>query len=138
LFVGTYEHSLDDKGRLVLPSLYRAHLAEGGFVGQLDTCLGIWTHAAFADLVARVTERVRAGQANTMSLRALTANAADIRPDSQGRVGIPQRLRDYAGLERAALVIGAGDRIEVWAPERWSQALPEADRLWGEMVVGGI
>lgn len=138
MFVGTFEHSLDDKGRLVLPVAFRSHLEHGGFVSQFDRCLGIWTPDAFGDLVSRLNERVRGGQANPMSLRALTANAADIRPDGQGRIFIPQRLRDFAGLQRETVVIGAYDRVEVWDAMRWSAASGEADQSWVEVVTGGI
>ncbi len=138
MFVGTFEHSLDEKGRLVLPASFRGLLAPGGYVGQLDRCLGVWTPDAFGDLVSRLNERIRAGEANPMSLRALTANAADVKPDSQGRIGIPQRLRDFAGIDRDAVVIGAYDRVEVWSRERWAEAAAEADQSLVEVVTGGI
>ena len=138
MFVGTFEHSLDDKGRLVLPVGFRPHLAPGGVVGQFDRCLAIWTPDTFEDLVRRLNDRVRVGDANTMSLRALTANAADIRPDSQGRISIPQRLRDFAGLQREAVVIGVYDRIELWDAQRWSDAAGEADQSWVDVVNRGI
>lgn len=138
MFVGTFEHSLDEKGRLVLPASFRGLLAPGGYVGQLDRCLGVWTPDAFGDLVSRLNERIRAGEANPMSLRALTANAADVKPDSQGRIGIPQRLRDFAGIDRDAVVIGAYDRVEVWSRERWAEAAAEADQSLVDVVTGGI
>jgi MraZ protein len=138
VFVGTFEHSLDEKGRLVLPATFRGDLAPGGFVGQLDRCLGVWTPDGFEDLVSRLNERVKAREVNPMSLRALTANAADVKPDGQGRIFIPQRLRDFAGIGREAVVIGAYERIEVWDRARWAEASGEADRSWVEVVTGGI
>ncbi len=126
MFVGTFEHSLDEKGRLVLPAAFRHDLAPGGFVGQLDRCLGVWSPEGFEDLVSRLNDRVKAREVNPMSLRALTANAADVKPDGQGRIFIPQRLRDFAGIGREAVVIGAFDRIEIWDLATWQSRFAEA------------
>jgi MraZ protein len=121
VFVGTFEHSLDDKGRVVLPSTFRGHLAEKGFISQFDSCLGLWTEDGFGDVARRLTEKIRAGQAPQDAMRAFAANAHEVRPDSQGRITIPQRLRDFAHLERDVVVIGAIDRIEIWDAPRWQE-----------------
>ena len=83
MFVGTFEHSLDDKGRVVLPSTFRSHLAERGFVSQFDNCLGVWTEEGFADVAKRLTEKIREGLAPQDAMRAFSANAAEVKPDSQ-------------------------------------------------------
>ena len=127
MFVGTFEHSLDDKGRIVLPATFRAQLAERGILSQLDRCLGVWTEAAFKDVADRLRDQIRAGEAPQEALRAFAANAHEVRPDSQGRIGIPQRLRDFAGLERDAVVIGAIDRVEIWSASRWAELADRAD-----------
>ena len=127
MFVGTFEHSLDDKGRVVLPSTFRAQLADRGFLSQYDRCLGLWTEVGFQAMADRLTAKVRSGEAPQEALRAFAANAHEVRPDSQGRVTIPQRLRDFAGLEREAVVIGAIDRIEIWNAGRWNDQSALAD-----------
>jgi transcriptional regulator MraZ len=134
VFVGTFEHSLDDKGRIVLPAPFRQYLAERGFVSQFDQCLGLWTPEGFEAVAQRLTERVRAGEASQMALRAFFANAHEVRPDSQGRIGIPERLRSFAGLERDVVVIGAFDRIELWDASRWQTLQPESDQSLTEAV----
>ena len=93
VFVGTFEHSLDDKGRVVLPSTFRSHLADKGFISQLDDCLGLWTEDGFTEVATRLTQKVRDGLAPQDAMRAFSSAAAEVRPDRQGRVTIPQRLR---------------------------------------------
>ena len=127
MFVGTFEHSLDDKGRVVLPSTFRAQLVEKGFLSQWDRCLGLWTEDGFADVARRLTEKIRDGLAPQEAMRSFAANAHEVRPDSQGRITIPQRLREFAHLERDAVVIGAIDRIEIWDAARWTDQAGVAD-----------
>ena len=134
MFVGTFEHSLDDKGRVVLPSTFRDRLAVKGFLSQFDRCLGLWTEEGFADVARRLTERIRAGEAPQDAMRAFAANAHEVRPDSQGRITIPQRLRDFAGLERDAVVIGAIDRVEIWDAARWADQADQADESLTQAV----
>ena len=73
-----------------------------GFVSQWDRCLGLWTEEGFADVASRLTEKIREGLAPQEAMRSFAANAHEVRPDSQGRIPIPQRLREFARLERDA------------------------------------
>ena len=127
MFVGTFEHTLDDKGRVVLPSTFRGQLPDKGFISQLDQCLGLWTEDGFAEVAERLTEKIREGAAPQGAMRAFSANAHEIRADSQGRVTIPQRLRDFADLQRDVVVIGNIGRIELWNPDRWHALSPTSD-----------
>jgi MraZ protein len=127
VFVGTFEHSLDEKGRVVLPSTFRVQLVDKGFLSQWDRCLGLWTEEDFADVADRLTEKIREGRAPQEALRAFASNAHEVRPDSQGRITIPQRLREFAQLDRDAVVIGAIDRIEIWDAGRWNDQSGIAD-----------
>lgn len=134
MFVGTFEHSLDEKGRVVLPSTFRDHMAVKGFLSQFDRCLGLWTEEGFADVARRLTDKIRDGLAPQDAMRAFAANAHEVRPDSQGRITIPQRLREFAGLEREAVVIGAIDRIEIWDAARWADQSAQADQSLTQAV----
>ena len=127
MFVGTFEHSLDDKGRVVLPSTFRVQMNDKGYLSQWDKCLGLWTEDDFADVARRLQEKVRDGLAPQEAIRAFSANAHEVRPDTQGRITIPQRLREFAHLERDAVVIGAIDRIEIWDAGRWGDQSGLAD-----------
>ena len=127
MFVGTFEHSLDDKGRMVLPAAYRPRLAGGGYVAKLDACLGIWSTEDFAAVLARMDERVKAGAVERSVARSFAADAHEFAPDGQGRVVIPQRLRDFAGLSGDVDVNGAIDHLEIWDRDRWAEERQAGD-----------
>ncbi|HSL57046.1 MAG TPA: division/cell wall cluster transcriptional repressor MraZ [Acidimicrobiales bacterium] len=135
MFVGTFEHSLDDKGRVVLPSTFRSHLAARGFLSKLDGCLGLWTPEEFEKVAELIRDRVREGRVAPDALRVFAADAAEVKPDSQGRISIPQRLRDFAGLERELIVNGRLDRIEIWDVDRWNRVADTADQNLAAAVV---
>jgi MraZ protein len=127
MFLGTFEHSLDDKGRVVLPSSFRSSLSEMGILGKLDGCVGLWTPEEFEKVAALLQEKVRAGEVSQDALRVFAADAATVRPDSQGRISIPQRLRDHSGLQRDLVITGRIDRVEIWSVERWAAVSANAD-----------
>jgi MraZ protein len=120
-FVGTHEHGLDDKGRMVLPSKIRAQLGESGMVGMLDGCLGLWTIEGFDTISDALAARVDADEAPMSALRQFMAFAVEVTPDQQGRVVIPQHLREYAGLGSEVVVNGRRDRAEIWDKTRWNE-----------------
>jgi MraZ protein len=134
VFVGSFEHALDDKGRVVLPATFRPHLADQGFLSQYDQCLGLWTPEGFEGVARRLTERVRAGEASQFALRAFSANAHQVKPDSQGRIVIPERLRAFAGLERDVVIIGALEHIELWDASRWRGLEESSDQSLTQAV----
>jgi MraZ protein len=136
VFVGTFEHSLDGKGRVVLPSTFRNDLSGRGIVSQYENCLGVWTMDGFAEVARRLTDKVRDGQASQNAVRALAANAVQVEPDTQGRILIPQRLRQFAGLDRDVVIIGAIDRIEIWNAQSWQAIRTEADASLLSAVTG--
>ena len=127
MFTGEYRHAVDDKGRLAVPSRFRAQLA-GNVVGArcLATCLAIFPMAAWDELAAKVGGLPMTDPNARLLQRQLFAGAFETELDRQGRVLVPGNLRSFAGLEHEALVLGSRDHAEVWAPGRWetySQAL---------------
>jgi MraZ protein len=119
---------------VVLPSTFRSHLAERGFLSQWEKCLGLWTPEEFENVAQRLTEKVREGKTSQFALRAFASNAHEVRPDSQGRVVIPQRLREYAGLDRDVVIIGALGRIEIWDAARWDDVSAGSDEVLAQAV----
>jgi MraZ protein len=120
MFLGTHSPRLDDKGRMFLPAKYREDLADGVVItkGQ-ERCLYVFPTAEFE----RLTEAVRAAPVTAKAVRDYSrvffASASDEVPDKQGRVTIPQGLRDYAALQRDCVVIGANTRLEIWDAVAW-------------------
>jgi len=122
MFVGQFEHQLDDKGRLVLPAAFRERLAVGGYIAQgLDRCLAVWTPEDYQREADEMVERVKRGEVERNALRALAANTFEIKPDAQGRIAVPASLRTYAGLTKEVTVIGAFASIELWDSAKWHQ-----------------
>lgn len=128
MFLGTHHPRLDDKGRLFLPAKYRDELREGLVItkGQ-ERCLYVFPMAEFV----RITEALRPGPVASKAVRDYSrvffASASDEKPDSQGRVTIPAPLREYAGLARDCVVIGANTKVEVWDAGAWERYLAQTE-----------
>ena len=119
-FVGNFEHTLDDKGRLILPSAFRPKLAEGAFITPLDHCLAILPAEEFDRMADRLEAQVATGEVDVNALRHFASQADEVTPDSQGRVRLLPHLRELGGLDRHVIVTGALRRIELWDPQRWN------------------
>jgi transcriptional regulator MraZ len=142
MFLGTHSPRLDEKGRMFLPAKYREELAEGVVItkGQ-ERCLYVFPAAEFA----RITEALRAGPVTTKAVRDYSrvffASASDEVPDKQGRVTIPPGLREYAGLQRECVVIGANTRLEIWDNAAWNAYLAAQEDAFSdasEEVLPGV
>ena len=114
---GTYEHSIDAKGRLFIPAKLREELGVTFYLAMgVDECLAIYPQETWN----RFTEKFASlPMSQSAAMRPLFANASKCELDSQGRIVIPQKLRKYAGLEKDAVIIGVNDRAEVWSKETW-------------------
>jgi MraZ protein len=120
MFLGEFQHALDAKGRVILPAKFRDQLESGGFVtSEVDGCLAVWTPEEFEVKAADIKERSRTGSAGRDQLRAFFSGAVEAAPDRQGRIAIPQALRDFASLERDVVVAGMFDHLEIWDAEAW-------------------
>ncbi len=130
-FFGRYEHSLDDKGRIILPAKFRAHFERGGYLTEYqDGCLSLWTPDQFELQMDSMTERATSGRSDRNLVRLWASTSHELEIDRQGRMAIPARLREYAGLVGDVLVLGAIDRVELWNRESWEEkVLPEEARL---------
>ena len=130
-FFGRYEHSLDEKGRVILPSKFRGHFEHGGYLTEYtDGCLSLWTPDQFEQQMESMLERASASKSERNLARLWASTSHEMEVDRQGRMAIPLRLREYAGLVGDVLVLGAIDRVELWNRESWDQkVLPEEERL---------
>lgn len=128
MFLGQYDHNIDDKGRLTIPARFRELLAEGAYVTQgFDGNLLVLTTAHFNRLSSQVNATSLTDPASR-SLRRLIFSYADrVEVDKAGRILIPQFLRQAVGLESTAVVVGAGDFFEIWQPELWQQVQTELE-----------
>ena len=134
MFLGTHTPRLDEKGRLFLPAKFRDELAEGLVLtrGQ-ERCLYVWPTSEFARMTEQLRQAPVTNKAARDYLRMLFAGASDETPDKQGRVTIPQMLRDYAGLDKDCVVIGAMNRVEIWDAEAWQRYSSEQEQAFAEL-----
>ena len=124
MFLGEYEHTVDDKGRLTIPAKFREEL-EGGVVitRGLDGCLWAYGRSEWEVLAEKIAKLPTTNPAARDFARFMFSNAFDSIPDRQGRILIPQNLRDYANIENETVVIGMMNRVEVWRPDKWGEVV---------------
>ena len=132
MFLGEFIHAIDEKGRLTIPAKFRADLAAGLVVTRwIDRCLVIYPLEEWKRLAERVSALPVTDRRARAFRRLVFANASDAVPDRQGRVLIPPRLREYAGLDSDVIVTGLDTYIEVWNTGDWAQ---ERERVEGDDV----
>jgi len=142
VFLGTHHPKLDDKGRLTLPAKYREALAGGLMVtkGQ-DHCLYVFPREEFEQIARKVAQAPFANKAVRAWQRYLFAGTDEQQPDGQGRISITSELRQYAGLSKECVVIGAINRLEIWDAQRWQDYLDEHEEEYSaaqEEVLPGV
>jgi MraZ protein len=120
-FVGRHEHSLDVKGRIILPARYRSSFDTLAYVSKnTERCLAIWAPDAFERKLDEMEALLDGSPSQRAMARAWASGSTEVELDRQGRVAIPGYLRDYARLEDAVLIHGAISHIELWNPEEWT------------------
>jgi MraZ protein len=135
MFMGEYRSSLDDKGRLSVPAAFRAGLGEGFVVTRgLDRSLFLFPAAAWEELAGRLRE-LPLGRADARSLtRYLFASAQVADVDSRGRMLVPSHLRAHAAIQREAVWVGVGNRVELWSVDGWQAYLKAAQERFESLA----
>jgi MraZ protein len=122
MFLGQYQHNLDNKGRLTIPARYRELLEEGAYLTQgFDRNLMVMTVAAFEAFSQRVRGMSITDSKARLLKRLLFSSGERVEVDKAGRILIPQFLRQAADLDGEAVVVGVGDYFEIWSPEHWKE-----------------
>ena len=130
-FIGRYEHSLDAKGRVILPVKFRTEFENGGFLSQFrGGCLALWTPAQFDLQLDANQERAEQSREERNAVRIWASGSAEVEVDKSGRMPIPGYLRTFADLQTEVLVIGAIDRIELWSPTVWNDKVHPSVQQW--------
>lgn len=134
-FIGEFAHSVDEKGRLAIPAKFRPRFKEGAVVTRwLEKSLAVFPAGRFGELQKKVADLpVSSGNARQFT-RFLMSGAHDDEPDGQGRIGMPQHLREYAGITNEAVVVGANDHLEVWAPAAWREYIADTEGSMAERL----
>lgn len=140
MFLGEFSHTLDDKGRVVMPRKFRPELGKGCVItkGQ-DRCLYVFPMELWDAEAEQVLKLPRTDRRARNFSRSFFASATDQQMDKQGRVQIPESLRVYAGLEKDITVVGVADHVQLWSTTAWQEAAAEADEYYAgiEEVLSG-
>lgn len=135
MFLGVYQHSLDAKGRVILPRRFRDELADGGVMSKgLDGCLTVFTNEEFSRIAGGLRDEERTGAKARQAARMIFSGATEVQPDAQGRVPIPLLLREYAQLGRDVSIVGVYTRVEIWDAQQWRTRESDGSR---ELYEGG-
>ncbi|HRU90275.1 MAG TPA: division/cell wall cluster transcriptional repressor MraZ [Patescibacteria group bacterium] len=121
MFIGEFQHNLDDKGRLAIPAKFRADLKTGAVVTKgLDNCLFLYTKDAWEELITSKLSRLSFNKANQRAFaRFMLSGASEVEFDAQGRIVLPEYLRHFADLHKQVVIAGLYDRLEIWDKDRW-------------------
>jgi MraZ protein len=122
MFLGEFEHTIDDKGRITIPAKFRGRLAAGVVVTRgIDNCLWLYPLDGWDDLAQKIsTLRLTDPKAREFS-RQIFGGASDIVPDRQGRVNVPTYLREYANIDKQAVIVGLYNYCEIWNADLWRE-----------------
>ena len=122
MFIGEYQHNVDEKGRLAVPVKFRDDLAKGAVVTRgLDNCLFLYTQEEWEKLAIKLAS-LSFAQANSRAFsRLMLSGAMDVKIDKQGRVVLPDYLRKYAGINKKVVVAGLYSRLEIWDDKKWEE-----------------
>ena len=120
MFIGEYQYSVDAKGRVAIPAKFRVTLNKGAVVTRgLDNCLFIYSKPEWT-LLAEKLSSLPIGQANSRAFaRLMLGGAMDVKIDSQGRIMLPDYLKNYASIGKKAVIAGLYNRLEIWDADKW-------------------
>ena len=120
VFMGEFNHTIDAKGRLIIPSRFREELGQEFVMTKgLDGCLFVYTEEEWAAFDSKLQSLPLINKGTRQLNRFFHAGVTVVEPDKQGRVLIPATLREYAALDKDVCLVGMGNKIEVWSKERW-------------------
>lgn len=129
MFIGEYNHNLDDKGRLAIPAKFRTILKKGAVVTKgLDNCLFLYSKEQFEKIAARFAALPLSQAKARAFTRHMLAGAMDVEFDNQGRITLPEYLRKFSGLKKSIIVAGLYNHLEIWDESAWVQYKAEAER----------
>ena len=122
MFIGEYQHSIDEKGRMAVPAKFRLALKKGAIVTRgLDNCLFLYTKTEWEKLAEKLAA-LPISQSNSRAFsRLMLAGAMDVELDKQGRVILPEYLRQFSGIKKNLVIAGLYNRLEIWDQDLWNK-----------------
>ncbi len=128
MFMSEYNHTIDAKGRLIIPSKFRELLGEEFVVSRgMDGCLFVYTNEDWIAFEQKVRELPMINKEARWFSRFFLAGAAQVELDKQGRILLPVKLREFAELDKDVVLVGVGSRIEIWSKDKWDTMSEEGN-----------
>ena len=141
MFMGEYNHTIDAKGRLIIPAKFREVLGDEFVVTKgMDGCLFVFDNSEWQVFAEKLRSLPMIDKEVRQFTRFFLAGAASVEVDKQGRILLPSVLRDFAGITKDTVLIGVGSRIEIWSKDRWEGTVTyqDMDEISTHMVELGI
>ncbi len=141
MFIGEYHYNIDNKNRLNLPVKFRTELTKGAVVTRgLDACLFLFPKKEWEKLAVKLSEMPISQSKPRTIARLMLAGAMDADPDKQGRINLPDYLKQYAQIGKKVVVAGLYNRIEIWDEEKWEKYKKESEQDSSEIAeaLGGL
>lgn len=121
MFIGQYNHTIDEKGRIIIPSKLRNELGNNFIVTRgLDGCLFIYSNIEWMNIVSKYKNLPDTKEKRNF-MRVFLSLATICEYDKQGRINIPTSLISYANLKKDCVIVGVFDRLEIWSKESWDE-----------------
>lgn len=134
MFVGQYSHNIDNKGRLAVPVKFRNELKKAVVTRGLDNCLFLYPKKEW-DKLAEKLAALPISKSNTRAFaRLMLAGAMDVEVDRQGRIILPEYLRQFAGLKKKIIIAGLYNRLEIWDDSKWDKYKSETEKNSSEIA----
>jgi MraZ protein len=134
MFLGEFNHAIDEKGRITIPAKFRAQLAEGLVVARgIERCLSVIPLDKWEELAKEILQFPIFRRDSRALRRHIFSGAVECQLDAQGRILLPEPLRSYASLEDRAVVIGVYTHLEIWNPSSWHKIRMKAEKEIGEI-----
>ena len=135
MFMGEFQHNIDAKGRMIVPAKFRSGLGETFIVTRgLDKCLFIYPMDEWQVLETKLKKLPLTKKDARAFIRFFFSGAMECEVDKQGRINIPQPLRNYAQLDKECVVIGVSNRVEVWSSDEWESYFNESEESFAEIA----
>lgn len=141
MFMSEYNHTVDAKGRLIIPSKFRELLGEEFVVSKgMDGCLFVYANEDWNAFEQKLTSLPLINKEARQFARFFLAGAAQVELDKQGRILLPANLREFAGLDKDVVLVGVGSRIEIWSREKWESVIEQdnMDEITSAMEALGL
>lgn len=139
MLIGTFEHNMDAKKRVIMPAKFREDIGDKFYLTLgFDGCIRAYEQEEWLKYVSRYENLPESNEAARRIKRKIWANSCDCEVDKQGRIIIPQNLCDFASLQKEVVIIGQSTYIEIWAKEKWMEYQPQDDGANLESLLGEL